>query len=64
MAPLCLMWCIWRERNSSNFDDCENGLLKLKLVQQTLYTWRVLLTTLSDSTFSEFLDLSFSFSTD
>jgi len=23
MALLCLMWCLWRERNACNFDDCE-----------------------------------------
>jgi len=52
MAPLCLMWCLWRERNARSFDDCENDLLNLKkLVLQTLYTWRVTLTTLFDLTF-------------
>jgi hypothetical protein len=57
MAPLCLMWCLWREWNAQSFD-CENGLLDLKkLVLQTLYTWRVACNTSSVSTFSEFLAL-------
>jgi hypothetical protein len=21
LAPLCLMWCIWRERNAKSFKD-------------------------------------------
>jgi len=40
MAPLCLMWCIWRERNAHSFEDCETGLINLKkLVIQTLFMW-------------------------
>jgi len=65
MAPLCLMWCLWRERNARTFDNCENGLLNLKkLVLQTLYSWRVAWNTLFVSTFFEFLDLCSSFSMD
>jgi hypothetical protein len=30
MAPLCLMWCVWRERNARCFEDCETGLSNLK----------------------------------
>ena len=26
-GPLCVMWCIWRERNARSFDDCEKGLI-------------------------------------
>jgi hypothetical protein len=36
MAPLCLMWCLWKELNARSFEDCETGLLNLKkLVLQT-----------------------------
>jgi hypothetical protein len=42
MVPLCLMWCLWRERNAHSFEDCEIGLINLKkLVIQTLFMWRV-----------------------
>jgi hypothetical protein len=57
LAPLRVMWCVWREWNAYNFDDSEIGLLSLKkLVLQTLYTSSV-------STFYKFLDLC-SFSID
>lgn len=23
LAPLCLMWCLWRERNARSFEDIE-----------------------------------------
>jgi hypothetical protein len=63
LVPLCLMWCLWRERNARSFDDREIGLLELKrLLLQTLYTWRVAWNTTHASTFSEFLDLCSSFS--
>jgi hypothetical protein len=39
VTPLCLMWCIWKERNTHSFEDCKIGLINLKkLVIQTLYT--------------------------
>jgi hypothetical protein len=38
IAPLCLMWCVWRERNACSFKDCETGLSNLKKpVIQTLF---------------------------
>jgi hypothetical protein len=30
MMPLCVMWCLWRERNARNFEDRELGLMELK----------------------------------
>jgi hypothetical protein len=63
MAPLCLMWCLWKERNAHSFEVCEIGSLNLKkLVIQTLFTWRVTLHSMSDCSFSDFLDLCFLFS--
>jgi len=32
LAPLCLMWCIWRERFARNFKDCERSVLELKAI--------------------------------
>jgi hypothetical protein len=30
MVPLFLLWCIWREHNVRNFEDCERTVIKLK----------------------------------
>jgi len=38
--PLCLMWCIWRERNSRSFEDCERTTIELKaIIFKSLYVW-------------------------
>jgi hypothetical protein len=56
LVPLCLMWCLWHERNARSFDDREIGMLELKrLMLQTLYIWRVAWNTTHVSTFSEFI---------
>jgi hypothetical protein len=40
LAPLCLMWCIWRERNARLFDDVETSMVELrKRLLNTLYFW-------------------------
>jgi hypothetical protein len=40
LAPLCLMWCLWRERNAQNFEDVETSMLELRMIMfNTLYTW-------------------------
>jgi hypothetical protein len=63
MTPLCVMWCLWRERNARNFEDCEHEIMELKKrVLQTLFSWRVLWHSSQVSTFAEFLDLCASFS--
>jgi hypothetical protein len=65
IAHFYLMWCLWKEQNAPSFENCETSLLNLKkLALQTLFTWRVMLTTMSDCTFSNFLDLCSSFSMD
>jgi hypothetical protein len=52
MAPLCLMWCLWKEHNAHSFEACETGLLNLKkLVIQILFRWRVTLHSMSDCSF-------------
>lgn len=30
MAPHCVIWCIMREWNSRNFEDCEKNVIELK----------------------------------
>jgi hypothetical protein len=38
LVPLCLMWCLWRERNARNFKDVETSMLELqKRLLDTLY---------------------------
>jgi hypothetical protein len=57
MMPLCVMWCLWRERNARNFEDHELGLMELKKrVIQTLFLWRVMWHSPQVSTFAEFLE--------
>jgi hypothetical protein len=38
----CLLWCLWREHNDRNFENCERTLLEFKsLFFITLYFWTV-----------------------
>lgn len=40
MAPLCLMWCLWRERDALHFEDVETLVIELrKLMLNTLHLW-------------------------
>jgi hypothetical protein len=62
MAPLCLMWTIWRERNSRCFEDTEltraelsNRFLKL------LFLWAGALNIPQVSSMEQFAELCSSF---
>jgi hypothetical protein len=38
LALLCLMWCLWHERNARNFEDIVTSVTELlKIVFNTLY---------------------------
>jgi hypothetical protein len=40
MVPLCIMWCIWRERNDRCFEDKSRSHVELlQLFFFTLFTW-------------------------
>ena len=40
MVPHCLLWCLWRERNASCFEDLERSLEELKsFFFFSLFTW-------------------------
>jgi hypothetical protein len=40
LAPLSLLWCIWRERNARLFEDVETSMVELrKRLLNTLYIW-------------------------
>ena len=54
IVPHCLMWCLWRERNSRCFEDNERSILDLQLFSfGTLLDW---LATLRNQSFFSFLD--------
>ena len=52
VVPHCLMWCIWKERNSRCFEDsdCSMPDLKLLFFRTLIYVWR-------NQPFSSILDL-------
>ncbi|KAG6705367.1 hypothetical protein I3842_07G176000 [Carya illinoinensis] len=42
MIPLCIMWCLWQERNERTFEDQERSLEELKvLFFRTLCNWAI-----------------------
>jgi hypothetical protein len=43
MVPLCLMWCLWRERNDRSFEDQERTLEELKSFFFILFSLGLLL---------------------
>jgi hypothetical protein len=63
LAPLCLWWCLWRERNARNFEDVEmSGTELRKFVLYTLYTWMAAHHSLLFANFADFLTFCHSFS--
>ena len=57
IIPRCLMWCLWRERNSRWFEDNERSISDLKLFFfRTLVDWQSTLQNQSYSSFLDFLD--------
>jgi hypothetical protein len=58
LAPLCLLWCIWRERNARLFEDVETSMVELrKCLLNMLYIWIASHHCLNDFTFVDFLNL-------
>ena len=57
VIPHCLMWCLWRERNSRIFEDGERSILDLRLqFLRTLFDWMSASRLFSFHTFLDFLD--------
>ena len=58
VIPHCLMWCIWRERNSRSFEDIESYLPNLKLfIFRTLLDWLTAIRNFSLFSTVDLLDL-------
>jgi hypothetical protein len=58
LAPLCLLWCIWRERNARLFEDVETSMVELrKRLLNTLYIWIASHHSLNIFTYVDFLKL-------
>jgi hypothetical protein len=63
MAPLYVMWCLWRERNVRSFEDRELRIIELKKrILQTLFSWRGAWHSSQVSTLADFLDFCAPFS--
>ena len=57
IIPHCLLWCLWRERNSRYFKDTERSIPDLKLLFfRTLRDWLFALQNKSFPSFIDFLD--------
>jgi hypothetical protein len=62
MVPICLFWCIWRERNLRCFENLESSLEEvIELFLHTLYVWSMAYLYPLSISFAEFL-ASFSIS--
>ena len=62
VVPLCLMWCIWKERNCRCFEYIERSMPDLKLLFfQTLLDWFSVWRNQPFSSILDLLDLKCSF---
>jgi hypothetical protein len=60
---MCLMWCIWYERNARHFEYVETSVMELqKTVVNMLHIWISGQHSLFGSNFADFLTLCSSFS--
>jgi hypothetical protein len=58
MVPLCIMWCLWSERNERFFEDSERSLENLlHFFLTTLFTWTEAWLAPLVISFSDFLSL-------
>jgi hypothetical protein len=58
LAPLCLLWCIWQERNAQLFEDVETSMVELrKHLLNMLYLWIASHHCLNGFSYVEFLNL-------
>jgi hypothetical protein len=57
MAPHCVMWCIWGECNSQNFEDCERMVVLKDVLFKTFCGSTVAINSFRFANFVEFMDL-------
>ena len=58
VVPHCVIWCLWWERSTHHFEDCERTIPMLKfLFFQTLFEWVVGLGLYSIDSLVELIDL-------
>jgi hypothetical protein len=63
IAPLCLMWSIWRERNTRCFEDRDRTKEELKnILVKSLFNWTGPYNISHTSNFSKFVEFCSSFS--
>jgi hypothetical protein len=60
IAPICLFWCLWRERNNRSFEDLESTLEEILFsFYLTLYFWTTAYVHPLSFTFADFLSRLF-----
>jgi hypothetical protein len=57
MTPLCIMWCLWSERNGRFLEDSERSLKDFLHFFFTIFTWVVAWLAPLVISFSDFLFL-------
>jgi hypothetical protein len=56
MVPICIFWCVWKERNLRRFEDVESFMEDiLAIFFHTLYLWTVVFLSLLSLSFVDFL---------
>ena len=57
IVPNCLLWCIWREKNTRSFEGCERSMLEIESsFLHTLLDWSVVFFHFSYSSLPVLLD--------
>lgn len=58
MIPHCIIWSLWRERNTCSFEGCEKNIHDLKkLFLYTLMEWTAAVGIIPSSHMIDFIDL-------
>jgi hypothetical protein len=58
MAPLCLMWTIWKERNARCFEDTELTMVELSnRFLRLLFQWAEVLNIIQVSNMQQFVEV-------
>jgi hypothetical protein len=58
VVPLCIVWCLWRERIDKSFENLERTLEELKSSFFSLFSWTTAYLAPLIISFFYFLDLS------